>query len=769
MQNPYAARNMIKNEESFFGRIAEVEEVFRNLNTDPFQNTSIVGERRCGKSSLLWHISQPRTYLRFTQPADRPFIFLFFDLQKVANLNQNTFFRMLTDDLVKQLPSKPDIDSDAYETYQEYFYELVDYSADKFRVVVCLDEFETILVNDQFDDNFLFSLRSLGNASKVAYITSSKEPLEHVIKNSSGLTSDFWNIFVVPPLYLGLLKKSEARDLVITPSSKVGLQLTSEETDYAFELAGYHALFLQIACFYLFEEKQRKSENAESPELTQLDRSHILDNFLLAATPHLEHMWSRLSSAERNITVNYDALGSAADSENAVAKLLRKGLMIREDGLRPFSPTFEKFARKNFSFDRAASGSQLTDTQSTPPVLLSQAGTGVGSLGAVFKPSLSVANEAKLDIWIGRKQEVLISFSGAYNISQFCINRAKIQPDTIKRFDNRVRRLPQIDNWRAEKDEIGKDVFEMFEQTPELSQIYTGGRSAVKDDEDFLLTFKCPQEMLAFPFEFLNCLSSVDEGQKHLVLCHPMRKSIVGIRSKKTPLARSFYQDSGNRILLVSSNVSGTVTYKGKVYQLPEIPGATKEIQALEQLIDGLKNKDEFQSTVDVKHDVTSEEMADLLQNGHYDVVHFSGHGMFSESPEDSCLFFWRYAGGQQSNNEIDSLTANELNVMVEGTNVKFVYLSCCQGATVGGADELLNNDFLGIAHSLLVGGVPSVLSMRWPLNDDMAVLLASSFYKQIFRGEGLERSLFRARKYAQSRMPNDYNWLSPVLVVQGD
>jgi len=114
-------------------------------------------------------------------------------------------------------------------------------------------------------------------------------------------------------------------------------------------------------------------------------------------------------------------------------------------------------------------------------------------------------------------------------------------------------------------------------------------------------------------------------------------------------------------------------------------------------------------------------------------------------------------------------LSANELNNLVERSRLGFIYLSCCQGAMTGTTDLLFNNDFLGIAHSLLVGGVPTVLSMRWPLNDEMAVLLASSYYAELFKGVGPEIALFRARKQVQARMPSDYNWLSPVLVVQGN
>ena len=56
MHNPYTSRSMVKNIEYFFGRAEALETIFGNIGS--CQHTSIVGERRIGKSSLLWHITQ---------------------------------------------------------------------------------------------------------------------------------------------------------------------------------------------------------------------------------------------------------------------------------------------------------------------------------------------------------------------------------------------------------------------------------------------------------------------------------------------------------------------------------------------------------------------------------------------------------------------------------------------------------------------------------------------------------------------------------------
>jgi CHAT domain-containing protein len=202
-----------------------------------------------------------------------------------------------------------------------------------------------------------------------------------------------------------------------------------------------------------------------------------------------------------------------------------------------------------------------------------------------------------------------------------------------------------------------------------------------------------------------------------------------------------------------------------EVYTLPEIPGARTEVERIAAMITEGQRAGAIRCSVDVRHDVTCEGMSELVQGGGYDVIHYSGHAIHTDSPESSSLFFWQ--DDRSHNDPIGMLTTNQLNFIVERTKLKFFYLSCCQGASAGASDKLRNNDFLGITHALLVGGVPAVLAMRWPLNDRTATFLASSFYSEMFKGAGIELSLFRARRRLQSRWPNDHSWLSPVLIVQ--
>ena len=63
--NPFNYGNPIDDPERFFGRRREVEQIFSRLRNPAFESTSIVGERRTGKTSLLNFVSHPSIVASF--------------------------------------------------------------------------------------------------------------------------------------------------------------------------------------------------------------------------------------------------------------------------------------------------------------------------------------------------------------------------------------------------------------------------------------------------------------------------------------------------------------------------------------------------------------------------------------------------------------------------------------------------------------------------------------------------------------------------------
>ena len=80
MPNPFFFAGKITNPEHFVGREKELKKIFGYLDTahtGQIQHASVVGERRIGKSSLLYHICQVyENYL----PDHQNYRFVYIDL-----------------------------------------------------------------------------------------------------------------------------------------------------------------------------------------------------------------------------------------------------------------------------------------------------------------------------------------------------------------------------------------------------------------------------------------------------------------------------------------------------------------------------------------------------------------------------------------------------------------------------------------------------------------------------------------------------------------
>jgi CHAT domain-containing protein len=117
-------------------------------------------------------------------------------------------------------------------------------------------------------------------------------------------------------------------------------------------------------------------------------------------------------------------------------------------------------------------------------------------------------------------------------------------------------------------------------------------------------------------------------------------------------------------------------------------------------------------------------------------------------------------------------LTAQQLNLMnLQDCDLQFVYLSCCYGTATASMNELLDDDFLGIADGFTQAGVPRVLGYRWPVSDDGAQRMATSFYEALCgeaNGDAATALLYARREVANVKDGrNDATWLSPILLLQ--
>jgi len=291
MPNPFFFGPRITDPAQFVGREKELRTIFNALETEytgQLQHVQVVGPRRIGKSSLLYHVTQIYPQ-RLTHP--EKYRFLYVDLMQA---NSQTLAGLL-----RHILSQLEI-SKASQTTLTRFQEEIEKFHDRRGLypVLCLDEFEQLTKRrEEFPDAVFEAWRSLGSAGKLAFLTASQHSLGDLIRQGN-LTSTFHNIFT--PLKLGEYTEAEARSLL---AHNVDRPFTEEEIKKLFKLARYHPAYLQIAAMLLYDTKGAPPVDWEALKAEYLGRIESMQPIILTQNtiPWPRRAWNGMLAFLRTI------------------------------------------------------------------------------------------------------------------------------------------------------------------------------------------------------------------------------------------------------------------------------------------------------------------------------------------------------------------------------------------------------------------------------------------------------------------------------------
>lgn len=297
---------------------------------------------------------------------------------------------------------------------------------------------------------------------------------------------------------------------------------------------------------------------------------------------------------------------------------------------------------------------------------------------------------------------------------------------------------------RFKVEEIGSSLWrDIFIKHPEAERAYIEARAK---SQSLSLLFEAPRGFLSLPLEFIRS----DEPQDYLILQHPLARFVCGAIPKRKALSSQMLALTEKlRVLIIASNT------------LPPIDGVDAEAMDLYKY---LKRQSFVSPKLISTKNATYERVREELRQGKYDIIHYAGHGSYdAESPEESCLYFWAEENKQ---GEVMPMRATELKLLLEQSEIRLAYLSCCYGTATGNVVALLDDDFLGLADAVAQAGIPSVLGFRWPVSDEGACKLTLAFYRSLLEQGNPEIALWSARReLAVDR--EDTTWLSPILIHQ--
>ncbi len=298
--SPFSYGRPIDDPERFIGRRREIEQIYSRL-LSACESTSIVGERRTGKTSLLKILAHPDTQIKFgLDPTKYTFIYQDFQFLEDGTVPTRFWQRVLRA-IRRALKTHQEVVAEIEfalkaETIDNYtlddIFTLVDEAG--LSVVLLLDEFENVTRNPHFDNDFFGGLRALAIHHNLALITSSRLDLVELTHSESLRSSPFFNIFAT--INLRSFSEKEASELIDSYLSNSEVRFSSKELNLVFTLAGYHPYLLQMVGHHLLAAHQQGLDDTA--------RSHyVMDQVRREADPLFQDYWHNSSPSQQTLLV----------------------------------------------------------------------------------------------------------------------------------------------------------------------------------------------------------------------------------------------------------------------------------------------------------------------------------------------------------------------------------------------------------------------------------------------------------------------------------
>lgn len=243
--NPFSNRAMIQNPDEFFGRKDELRTIFSRLSN--LQSCDVSGERKIGKSSLLYYI-----FMKLRDELGDEYRVAYIDMQDAKYHTVEGFLKYSLD----KLGSDPEniLPSNNLNENLIAFSDSIEDLRKEIKPVLLIDEFENLTKRaEEFNNDFFDAMRSLGYHGNIAFVTASLHALKWLCI-AGHFTSPFYNIF--SQVHLGLFPPEETTEFL--SAIREGFEFSEEEIEFIKRIAKNHPLHLQIACSHVFENREKE-------------------------------------------------------------------------------------------------------------------------------------------------------------------------------------------------------------------------------------------------------------------------------------------------------------------------------------------------------------------------------------------------------------------------------------------------------------------------------------------------------------------------------
>ena len=319
--NPYVAGPPLTGDEGFYGR----EDIFRFVRDTlalPYQNAIVLfGQRRIGKTSLLYQLQKPHR----SPPGFHP---VYFDLQGRAQQRLDEVLFGLAKNIAKSLalpaPQQVDFRGDGDHFRQRFLPRVYEVLGDR-RLLLLFDEFEVLGERPLGEDAAIETLfpylqELIAEEDRLAFIFV-------VGRRIDELPSRFKSTFKTAQFKrISVLSREDAVRLITDPAKDV-LRYDAAALDRILFLTARHPYFTQLICYVLFDRLRQRGQR----RVTAADVDAVIEDAMEMGAAGLTWFWDAFPPAERFILsaiAHVTGEGGVATEEEIREALQRYGVQL---------------------------------------------------------------------------------------------------------------------------------------------------------------------------------------------------------------------------------------------------------------------------------------------------------------------------------------------------------------------------------------------------------------------------------------------------------
>jgi len=330
-RTPFVLGKPIKNPADFYGRDIVLGRVFDAILEG--QLVSVVGEHRCGNTSVIYQVIHPDVRSRYLTPqqdAERVYAFI---SSALASDGTEAFFRRLARTLRRADPDATvDFDGEADRVWLENYLE--DLTDRRRRLVLLLDEFEVLA---DFDPAFWDWFEKLVTEYDVAMVVTSRTDLG-AFRSETGSGPPFFNMFRSIPI--GSFRKETFDEFLRDKTELTDFDFLAQR-DTILDLAGRFPYYVQLAAALIYLQAGGESR------LTDAQVEIVRHEFRARTRALFEDAWTKLPPTERDalmwLVLDAEPTGDdAASYREALRSLEQRGYVLEG---RIFSSAFADCVR----------------------------------------------------------------------------------------------------------------------------------------------------------------------------------------------------------------------------------------------------------------------------------------------------------------------------------------------------------------------------------------------------------------------------------------